>query len=365
MATSAAGKDASSSFTGIVLSRFAQKAPALKKTGNKHKDDRRELERAAFMQVVSMLEQDMSRCPLLLTQLQTDDKANAQDMGDDESMWPSTYHQLYRLPKYYKGMLLTMAGTKLTDDHIEAINMQDHEAIDLAFYLLSQTKDTTPLPRECLDKEVCVEFFRQRFLAVGSRIDAWVGKALRTDGTIDWVGGMAYELRFDGEEVLVEVLHRFSGDVAPVPSEPPVKISTNYIVEHPEDEMTTCLKVGRFLTITFSTLFGPGAGPNKHHIVLPKNPNKRTKAVVPFFEMAVAAKETILKQRAAAEKEAQALVQVSVKKSLQKGDDHRAQDRLKKLEAARSKIQKKRPLQITINRPVTPAAVEPAPIPDA
>lgn len=309
--------------------KFAQKAPAIVKSGNKAKDRKMEGYRKAFMQCVSILERDMSQCPLPLTEL-TD--APGEDNTDEanDKMWPATYHQLYRRPKYWKSALLVQASRALTNSHIEGIHLQDPEAVDRAFYLLTQTKETTPLPRECLDKEICGRFFIARLRQVGDRIDGWIQRSLRTDGTLDWQSGMAYDMRYDGNGTLVEVVHVFSNTSAAVPIDPPIQKSTRFELERPEDEMMTTLRAGKFLAVKFADLFAPGTGPHAHHIGPGKTTGKLAQRWSPWARLAEAVKNEVLAEREMlASGHVTDTQAAATKRSLEKGDEKRAEDRLR------------------------------------
>jgi hypothetical protein len=119
------------------LSIYAKRLPKPKRTGDPKKDTIAQLEHEALQAIILILQRDTNIAPLVLRSLQADMCRPQNSEGSDNPEWPNTYHQLWRLPKYYKAMLPVKASKAkaLTDAHIEAMNTADPEAVDHAFYI--------------------------------------------------------------------------------------------------------------------------------------------------------------------------------------------------------------------------------------
>ena len=324
------------------LTPFAKRCPKVKKTGDPKKDSIALLQRDSFMQIISIIQADMSLAPLFLKALEDDTyKPDSKDDKED-NMWPSTYHQLWRLPKYWKGDLLVKAcGTDaLTHANIEAMNTMDPDAVDSAFYMMTQTTATTPLPRACLDKEICTNFFMARVKEVGSRIEDWATRSIQPNGTIDWKEGMAFELDFEGEKCTVT--HRFTGDVACVPSEAKV-CKDNVHFTQVENEMMTTLHCGKFISIELHSLFEPSMGPKKYHLSPSRKGYRKDSE---FLKLAESLKHASDKK--VAEQQANTVTPVAAVAAISVGDNKRKLDRVAKMEAAKTNNKSKKRAKIIV-----------------
>eukprot|EP00974_Lingulodinium_polyedra_P023715 2293155-Lingulodinium_polyedra.AAC.1 len=58
-----------------------------------------------------------------------------------------------------------------------------------------------PLPRACLDKDICSKFFLNIITEVGNRVSAWAKRAIQQDASIVWKKGMAYDMIFKDSEM--------------------------------------------------------------------------------------------------------------------------------------------------------------------
>lgn len=237
------------------LEGLIKRVPQINKSGNSQDDNARTMVLLGFIKLLSIFANDPSKILDALNTVQMGMCVGTNSQTKDCDRWPSTYTKVGRLPKYWKAALIADAsGGEMSKELLSKVDSKDEQAIEMMFSLFTQTILEVYLPRLCLVKATCKRFFEARHKDCGSRMRGWAKKAIRDDGTIDWVAGCPYQLLWatGAEDAKATQVEHISGDIADLP--PYLSVTRAFKCESPHRDMEARLAKDNF-AFSLSDLF--------------------------------------------------------------------------------------------------------------
>lgn len=109
---------------------------------------------------------------------------------DSEVPWPQTYTTIGQIPRAWLCSFLQHAEPSFSDPVLAKINEKSGETIKRLIYMGCGVHDGSPLPKECLNKPICSQWFMSLYESLGRRFsNNWVGNFVGSSGDVDWQRG--------------------------------------------------------------------------------------------------------------------------------------------------------------------------------
>lgn len=237
------------------LEGLIKRVPQINKSGNSQEDNQRTMIRLGFIKLLNIFAQEPATILDTLNTVQMGMCVGGASPSKDGDRWPATYTKIGRLPKYWKAAFLSdISRGEMPKELLSKVDAKDEQAIDMMFSMFTQTVPEVYLPRLCLVKATCKRFFEERVKECGNRMVGWAKKAIRPDGTIDWVAGSPYQLQWETAEPDARALRvkHISGDLADLP--PYLSVTRAFQCESPHRDMEARLVKDSF-AFSLSDLF--------------------------------------------------------------------------------------------------------------
>lgn len=216
-----------SSFDGQAWSKYAEKAPVARKTGNAAIDAAKDSQRHWKMIIVDAMEKTPAVIRPLFSALTTQDLVAAEaamtaTTTTSTTGWSGDYKSLARIPSEWKAQYLVRVtsgheGFSLTKALLTKMVQHDHEQVDHLSYFELQAKGTTSCLPSWSDEVVAKRVFETRGKEVGSRLLKMLSAgAISSSGVVNWMNGGAYTFRWTAG-VATHIVH-CSGEDCAIPN---------------------------------------------------------------------------------------------------------------------------------------------------
>ena len=180
-----------------------------KRTGQEHVDEQAFLAFKNLIKILDLCQQRPDIIPAMVNYGESRVMGHKMGLstagGKGEDTFNPTYVKIGKLPKYWRAEFLTkhMSGVGLSPDVIEKVDKKSAAGVNQIFEYVTALPDSSSLPREMLSKEVCDSALASRVKALGRATAEFVGKAISQDGSLNWRDSGCYEIRKDGDELVV------------------------------------------------------------------------------------------------------------------------------------------------------------------
>lgn len=134
---------------------------------------------------------------------------------DPNAPWNAEYRQIWRLPVYWRGMFLQRSMPSLTMAILEQLESAHGDTVNSLFLAETGLHPNDPLPRPCLDKDVCMRTMLERVKRRGSFLGTVPAHALNGN-KYDFINHGLYKLEFEHGK-LTNVTH-WTSVVGVIPS---------------------------------------------------------------------------------------------------------------------------------------------------
>lgn len=180
---------------------------------------------------------------------------------DPTAPWNSEHRNVWRLPVYWRGMYLQSVAPQLKTEVLGRYEQSHVETINNLFYAETGLKPKDPLPRQCLDKEVCMRTMVERSRARGGFLASLPESAFTSD-RFDFIKHGLNKLAF--AEGKLTALKHWGGADGTIPGYLTIMAAEFVLVDNH-------LEFGAHLKHTtdkkplyLASFFADGTGPHQH-----------------------------------------------------------------------------------------------------
>ena len=260
-ATAAFGQHYRAAEANDELSPLAKKIPKPRLGKDLQDNNKKILQRNALVKIVDWLERNPEKIVDTWAAIQAD-LVKDKKVVDKDGPWNKDYRHIWRLPDYWKAQFLQKRCPDVfTTATLKSLEEMDDNNIKNLFSMEVGLDPHDPLPRPCLDKEVCYRTFNARAEMLGGRLRSLPPGSIRPGCKLDWSEIGVFTLHFTDKKCVL--LEHVSGAEGTLPEH--IMITTAFVLIDNHSDMKAKVKCGK-LEFYLKDFFDDGAGPHANPI---------------------------------------------------------------------------------------------------